>query len=63
MDCVEGGRREDGSMPRRPTLPRIPRAELAQPFREVERYLETVDAFRAEDCEPMWRYGAPELAG
>jgi hypothetical protein len=38
-----------------PKLLRVPRADVAQLLREVERYLRVVDVFRAEGCEPRWR--------
>ena len=42
-------------MRKRPTLPRIARADVAKLMREVERYLAAVETFRAEGREPEWR--------
>ena len=30
--------------------------DVAQLLREVARYLAAVETFRAEGCEPVWRY-------
>ena len=51
-------------MSKRPTLPRIARADVAELHREIERYLTAVDAFRAEGYEPTWswRFGSEERA-
>ena len=37
------------------TTAQLSERDLTELVREVERYLATVDAFRAEGCEPAWR--------
>jgi hypothetical protein len=33
----------------------VPRGELESLFEEIVHYLEAVDVFRREGCEPSWR--------
>jgi hypothetical protein len=55
VEAEEERDRKEVAMFESRTLPRIPRAAVAELLRDVERYLAAVEVFRAEGCEPRWR--------